>query len=146
MPIIYRSALVRHSAACMFDLVNDIAAYPRRFNWCDAAHLFEHNEHRLMARLDVGVGALRTWFTTENVLQRPSQIDMKLRDGPFKRLEGRWEFQTLSNESCKVSLRLEFEPVSRLLIPPLTLGFNRLADRMVADFIRIADCGGGDEN
>ncbi|HHW4681121.1 MAG TPA: type II toxin-antitoxin system RatA family toxin, partial [Xylella taiwanensis] len=133
MPIICRSALVCHSASCMFDLVNDIAAYPCRFSWCHAAQLFEHNEYRLMARLDVGLGALRTWFTTENTLQRPSQIDMKLCDGPFKRLEGRWEFQALAKESCKVSLRLEFEPVSRVLSPALTLGFHSLADRMVND-------------
>ncbi len=75
----------------MFDLVNDITAYPSRFSWCHSAQLFEHDEHRLMARLDVVVGAFRTWFITDNTLKRPSQIDMKLRDGPFKRLEGRWE-------------------------------------------------------
>ena len=37
MPEIVRSALVEHSAARMFALVNDIAAYPRRFDWCRAA-------------------------------------------------------------------------------------------------------------
>ncbi len=130
----------------MFDLVNDITAYPSRFSWCHSAQLFKHDEHRLMARLDVVVGAFRTWFITDNTLKRPSQIDMKLRDGPFKRLEGRWEFQMLAEESCKVSLRLEFEPVSRMLNPALTLGFNGLADRMVKDFIRIADCGGSGES
>ena len=41
MPEIVRSALVEHSAARMFALVNDIAAYPRRFDWCRAAELLE---------------------------------------------------------------------------------------------------------
>ena len=41
MPTIRRSALVEHSAARMFDLVNDIDAYPRRFRWCSASQILE---------------------------------------------------------------------------------------------------------
>ena len=43
--------------------------------------------------------------------------------------------------SCKVTLTLDFEPQSRLLAPALALGFQGLADRMVDDFVRIADAG-----
>ena len=39
MPTITRSALVEHSAARMYGLVNDIAAYPRRFEWCESAEV-----------------------------------------------------------------------------------------------------------
>ena len=39
MPTITRSALVEHSAARMFDLVNDVEAYPRRFAWCSGAEV-----------------------------------------------------------------------------------------------------------
>ncbi|MBJ7518019.1 MAG: type II toxin-antitoxin system RatA family toxin [Stenotrophomonas sp.] len=139
MPTIRRSALVEHSAACMFDLVNDIAAYPRRFRWCSAAQILEQGDQRLVARLDLGLGSFSTWFMTENTLVRPSSIDMQLRDGPFKRLHGRWDFHSLAEDACKVSLELEFEPKSRLLAPALALGFQGLADRMVNDFVRVAD-------
>ena len=64
MQTIRRSALVEHSTARMFDLVNDVAAYPRRFDWCSAAELIESGTDRLVARLDLGLGALSTWFTT----------------------------------------------------------------------------------
>lgn len=139
MPTVRRSALVEHSAARMFDLVNDVSAYPRRFAWCDGAQLLEQDATRMVARLDLGLGSLRTWFTTENALERPHRIDMKLRDGPFKRLTGRWDFQPLAEGACKVSLELDFEPSSRLLAPALALGFQGLADRMVNDFVRVAD-------
>lgn len=141
MPKIQRSALVEHSATRMFALVNDVAAYPRRFDWCDAAEVLESDASRLVARLDLGLGSLRTWFVTENVLSPPHHIDMRLRDGPFRRLDGRWEFHALDESACKVTLTLEFEPLSRLLTPALTLGFQGLADRMVDDFIRVADRG-----
>lgn len=141
MPTITRSALVEHSAARMFALVNDIRAYPGRFDWCEAAQVLEADATHVVARLDVGLGALRTWFTTENTLSPPHRIDMRLRDGPFRRLSGRWQFRALDESACKVTLTLEFEPQSRLLAPALALGFQGLADRMVNDFVRIADAG-----
>ena len=142
MPVILRSALVEHSASRMFALVNDVAAYPRRFDWCRQALLLEQTEGRLLARLDLGVGGFHTWFTTENLLSPPHHIDMALRDGPFKRLLGRWQFHALDESACKVSLKLDFEPQNRLLGPALALGMQGLADRMVDDFVREADKSG----
>lgn len=139
MPEIRRSALVEHAAARMFALVNDIPAYPRRFSWCDAARVLETSPDRMVARLDLRVGALRTWFTTENTMVPPHHIDLRLVDGPFRSLSGRWEFHVLDESACKVTLSLAFEPASRLLAPAMALGFQALADRMVDDFVRVAD-------
>jgi ribosome-associated toxin RatA of RatAB toxin-antitoxin module len=64
---------------------------------------------------------------------------MRLRDGPFRRLDGRWQFHALDESACKVTLTLDFEPQSLLLLPALSLGMQALADRMVDDFVRVAD-------
>lgn len=141
MPTIQRSALVEHSAARMFSLVNDVAAYPERFDWCAGAEVIEADDTHVVARLDLGIGGIHTWFTTRNTLSPPHRIDMDLHDGPFRRLEGHWQFHALDESACKVTLTLEFEPQSRLLTPAFTLGFQGLADRMVNDFVRIADRG-----
>jgi ribosome-associated toxin RatA of RatAB toxin-antitoxin module len=139
MPKIQRSALVEHAAMRMFELVNDIAAYPGRFDWCEAAEVLQADESKVVARLDLGLGGFHTWFTTENTLSPPHHIDMQLRDGPFKKLSGRWQFHALDESACKVTLVLDFEPQSLLLMPALTLGMQALADRMVDDFVRVAD-------
>lgn len=141
MPTIRRTALVEHSAARMFALVNDIAAYPHRFDWCESAQVLETGEHRVVARLDLKLASFRTWFVTENTLAPPHHIDMKLREGPFKALTGRWEFHALDESACKVSLALTFEAASKLLAPAIALGLQGLADRMVDDFVRTADRG-----
>ena len=93
----------------------------------------------MVARLDLGLGALRTWFTTENTLAPPHHIDLKLVDGPFRSLTGRWQFHALDESACKVTLTLDFEPTVKLLGPAMALGFQGLADRMVDDFVRVAD-------
>ena len=141
MQTIRRSALVEHSAARMFALVNDVAAYPRRFSWCESATVLEQEDGRLVARLDISFGALRTWFTTENTTSAPHHIDLKLVEGPFQSLGGRWEFHALDESACKVTLTLSFEPKVKLLGPAMAVGFQGLADRMVDDFVRVADRG-----
>jgi len=139
MPQIERSALVEHPATQMFDLVNDVAAYPQRFHWCAGAEVIESGTERMLARLDLGIGAIHTWFSTENRLYRPERIEMELHDGPFRHLVGIWRFQALAGNACKVSLTLDFEPSNRLLAPALNLGLRKLADQMVDDFVRVAD-------
>ena len=141
MPTIRRSALVEHSTTRMFALVNDVASYPRRFDWCEDARVLESSELRMVVRLDIGLGGLRTWFTTENTLAPPHHIDIRLLDGPFSTLIGRWEFHALDESACKVTLLLTFEPTMRLLAPAMAIGFQHLADRMVDDFVKVADRG-----
>ncbi len=141
MTTIRRTALVEHSAARMFGLVNDVRAYPARFDWCDSATVLEETPELMRARLDLRMGALKTWFLTENRLAPPHHIDMQLLDGPFKRLRGRWEFHAIDESACRVTLTLEFEPAVRLLSGAFAIGFQGLADRMVDDFVRAADRG-----
>ncbi|HEX7930048.1 MAG TPA: type II toxin-antitoxin system RatA family toxin, partial [Sphingomicrobium sp.] len=76
-----------------------------------------------------------------NTLSPPHHIDMVLRDGPFRKLSGRWQFRALDESSCKVTLTLDFESSNKLLGPAFALGFQSLADRMVDDFVRVADRG-----
>jgi len=139
MPQIERSALIAHPAEQVFSLINDVAAYPRRFEWCAGAEVLEADAGRVLARLDLRIGGVSTWFTTENRLVPPTRIEMNLRDGPFRRLVGVWRFQPLSAAACKVALTLDFEPTSRLLLPVMQVGLGKLAERMMRDFVRAAD-------
>lgn len=139
MPTIRRTALVEHSASRLFGLVNDVRAYPRRFDWCDRAEILEEEGDRMVARLDLRAAGLKTWFVTENRATPPHHIDLQLVEGPFRRLKGRWEFHSIDESACRVTLTLEFEPAVKLLAPAFVIGFQGLADRMVDDFVRAAD-------
>ena len=136
---IRRSALVRHSPEQMFDLVNAVAAYPSRFDWCSAADVLEEHDRGLTARLDLRMAGITQSFTTKNTAQRPARIDMQFVDGPFKTLQGAWTFEALGDAGCKVALALDFEVSNPILGAALKLGLRGLADRMVDDFCRVAD-------
>jgi len=141
MTKIHRHALVRHSAARMYGLVNDVAAYPRRFSWCDAAQVLERSDTHMLARLDLRVAGLPVSFTTRNTLEEPTRIGLHLVDGPFRSLEGQWRFHSLAEDACKVSLDLDFEVAGKLVGSAMAIAFRGLGDLMVDDFVREADRG-----
>ena len=138
MSHIQRSALVPFSAQQMFDLVNDVEAYPRRFEWCEGAQVRDRGPDFVVAGLDLRLGALRASFVTRNTLTPPERIDMSLVEGPFRALSGGWSFRALGENGCKVGLLLDFEMAGRFVGSALALGFQGLADRMVDDFVREA--------
>ena len=131
---IRRSALVKYSPAQMFDLVNDVEAYPKRFPWCAGAEILERQQDVLVARLDLKFAGLRQSFTTRNTVERPRRVQMSLVDGPFHSLEGVWDFIALGEVGCKVAFALDFDYAGRLGGGALKLGFQGVAGRMVDDF------------
>lgn len=136
---IERSALVRHSAQRMFDLVNDVTAYPEFLPWCSAAQVHESAPGQLLASLEVSKGVVRQQFTTRNRLQGPERIGMELVEGPFTRLSGEWRFQSLNDEACKVVLVLEFALQGRVARAAFGNVFSQAANTMVDAFCRRAD-------
>ena len=130
---IRRSAIVRHTPAQMFDLVNDVDAYPRRFTWCAGARVLEREGDAITARLELRIGGLTQAFTTRNTLSPPQRIAIELVEGPFRHLSGAWEFAALGTDGCKVTLALDFE-YSGVMAPLMRIGFQKLADRMVDEF------------
>ncbi|HET7929896.1 MAG TPA: type II toxin-antitoxin system RatA family toxin [Rhodanobacteraceae bacterium] len=160
---IHRQALVRFTPEQMFDLVNDVEAYPRRFHWCLGAKVSEHDGEHLVARLDLRFAGITQHFSTRNTLDRPSTIKMQFVDGPFDWLHGVWQFTPLGGalppsgpagqlppqageagvaqpavagtpSGTKVALDLDFEVSNRLTGFAFRIGFQKLADRMVDDF------------
>ena len=130
---IRRSAIVPFTPAQMFDLVNDVEAYPKRFGWCDAAEVLEREDNVLVARLDLKFAGLRQSFTTRNTTDKPHSLAMKFVEGPFRSLDGVFTFQALGDVGCKIALALDFD-YAGLGGSVLRMGFQQLANRMVDDF------------
>jgi len=136
---IRRHALVRRTPERMFDLVNDVEAYPTRFPWCAAARVLEREgDAALVARLELRFAGITQAFTTRNTLERPERLRMQLVDGPLRALEGEWTFTRLGDDGCRIALALDFDYSGRLTGAALRLGFQGLANRMVDDFCMAA--------
>lgn len=136
---IERSALVVHSAAKMYQLVQDVPAYPDFLSWCTATLVHQQTEQKQTATLTVAVAGVVQKFTTINTLYAGERIDMKLLEGPFKDLQGAWSFVQLGEDGCKVSLNLNFEMRRGPVASVFGKGFGKIADRLLDDFCKRAD-------
>ena len=109
MTTISQSAILPHSAEVMFNLVNDIEAYPLFMHGCLGAELISANANEVVARLELGKAGFKYAFTTQNHLRPPECIEMTLVEGPFKKFAARWTFVPLTGAACKICLEMQFE-------------------------------------
>lgn len=138
MANVKKSALVLYSAADMYALVADIEAYPQFLPWCRSTHILSRTEDEVRATIEMAKGGVHKSFTTCNRMQKHKMIDIRLLEGPFKRLEGYWRFEALRANASKVSLDMEFEfanPLVRMAIEPI---FKQIANSLVDAFCKRA--------
>ena len=138
MPNINRTALVNYSAEQMFQLVDDIAAYPEFLPWCGGAEEHNRNEQQVEASVVIQKGSINKSFTTQNRLTKPNLIEMTLIDGPFKKLHGEWHFEALSAVACKITFTMDFEFSNRLVGMAVGPVFNQVANTFVDSFVERA--------
>ncbi len=139
MTTVTRTALVMHSAKQMYDLVNDCESYPKFLPWCANATLIEASETHMVGQLEIAKAGIKHSFTTRNTLHEAHKIELKLVDGPFKRLEGEWRFDALSEDACKISLTMEFEFAGKMIGLALGSVFNQAANTLVDAFCQRAN-------
>lgn len=139
MKRIARSAIVPHSAAQLYAVVEDIESYPRFLPWCVGVAVKSRTPTATVAALAVGMRGVKQSFTTQNENRAPDAIDMKLVEGPFRHFAAAWRFQPLGEQACKVEFSMEFEFASRALATLLQPVFEHIADSMVDAFTRRVD-------
>jgi ribosome-associated toxin RatA of RatAB toxin-antitoxin module len=123
----------------MFDLVADVAQYPRFLPWCAAARVRAIDPDQVEATVDIAYLGVRSRFTTRNTHQVPQVITLQLVEGPFRRLHGQWRFEPLGDAGCKVRLHLEYQFASGLLGKAIAPAFDRIAGSLVDSFVRRAE-------
>jgi len=139
MTVIERSALLPYPAQTMFQLVNDIEAYPQFMDGCVGAQVIERTPEHIEARLDLAKAGMRHSFTTRNRLLPPGRIELSLVEGPFESFNGEWTFAALSDSACKVTLRLQFKMSGRLLSFAAKAMFGGVANQLVEALVKRAN-------
>jgi len=139
MAIVEKSVLAPYSAQQMFDLVDDVASYPQFLPWCGGSSVVEVDEQTVHATVHIDYHHIKHSFTTENVRQVPDRIDMMLKDGPFRQLEGSWNFIPLADSACKIQLTLHYEFSSKFLEKAVGPVFHYIANNFVDAFVHRAE-------
>lgn len=140
MSHIHRTALVHYSRQEMYDLVNDVESYADFLPWCRSASIQSQSETEMVASVEIARGVLNKTFTTRNRLYPPERIEVNLVDGPFRQLQGYWQFEALKTaNACKVILDLEFEFDSAAMSIAARPVFMHIATTLVDAFCKRAE-------
>jgi ribosome-associated toxin RatA of RatAB toxin-antitoxin module len=139
MSSVKKSVLVPYSASRMFELVERVEDYPSFLPWCGGAEVHSRTPESMVATLRIDYLGLKQSFTTENTHEPDRSIHMRLREGPFKTLDGVWTFQPLREDACKVSFSLEYVFAGNLLSRALSPVFDQIASSFVDAFVKRAE-------
>lgn len=137
MPIA-KTALVAYTQKQMFDLINDIDNYPKYLPWCSKTTIISCNQEQTTATLYIEYFKFKTHFSTKNINTPQNKIEIQLKDGPFKSLDGLWEFIALGDDGCKINFYLNYEFSNRILEKILNPVFGYLMGTIVNSFVKQA--------
>ncbi|MBU0537742.1 MAG: type II toxin-antitoxin system RatA family toxin [Gammaproteobacteria bacterium] len=136
---IRRSALLPYSADVIYQLINDVEAYPQYMDGCVGAEVLAHTDDTMDARLDLSRAGIRLSFVTHNTLTPGRSVRLKLIDGPFENLTGEWSLLALGSDACKVSLHLQFALANSVVGIATRQLFNSVANNLVDALVKRAN-------
>ena len=143
MPVFRAIRRIHHSADQMFDLVADVERYHEFVPLCVRHAILSRETYAaeiLMTDMTVACGIYRESFISRVTLDRVNGcILVESTDGPLRRLQTRWTFQSRSDDSCDVGFHLHYELASRTLALLMGAVFNAAFGRFVEAFRRRAD-------
>lgn len=138
MHILKRQAIVPFSSRQMFELVNQVEDYPRFLPWCHSSKIITRTNEEVVASLEINWKGIHKSFTTRNRLHPYDHIEIELVNGPLQHLDGIWNFYTLDEHACKITLDLEFEFTGRFIDRLFQPVFQHIANNFVDAFIKRA--------
>ncbi len=122
----------------MFVLIDDVEAYPEFLPWCNDAEVRNRSDNIVEATLELHKGSLSNHFTTRNTRREFETIELELIGGPFRHLQGGWQFTEIGQEGCKVALELEFEFENKLIDMMFGAFFEDTCNSLVDAFTKRA--------
>ncbi len=144
MPELSTTRRVRHAASQMFDLVADVEHYPEFVPLCQSLtvrkRIKEGGKDIIVADMTVAYKLVRETFTSRVTLDRPNlQILVEYLEGPFRRLNNRWNFRAVNSGACDVEFFIAYEFRSRALGMLMGAVFDAAFRRFAGAFERRAD-------
>jgi coenzyme Q-binding protein COQ10 len=144
MPQLSTTRRVRHAASEMFGLVADVEHYPEFVPLCQSLtvrqRIKQGGKEVIVADMTVAYKLIRETFTSRVTLDRSNlQILVEYLEGPFRRLNNRWNFRPVEDQVCEVEFFLAYEFRSRALGMLMGRVFDAAFRRFAAAFERRAD-------
>jgi ribosome-associated toxin RatA of RatAB toxin-antitoxin module len=128
MPLVEVSEVVPAPVGKVWEALNNVESYTRVMDHVHSLTVLESRpDHRLIAwEVDLK-GCLMKWIEREAIYPERHRIEYQQTKGDLEQFEGYWQLEPLSDETCRLTLTVQFE----IGIPMLADMLNPVAERAI---------------
>ena len=130
MPLVEVAEIIAAPVDRVWDVVNDVEAYPRLMDHVQSLKVIERGPaHRLTEWVCELKGCVMRWVEREELDDARHRIEYRQVEGELAAFEGHWQLEPLPDGSTRVSLSVFFD----IGIPMLSEMLNPVAERAIRD-------------
>jgi len=132
--LIKKEAIILKDVETVFNIVNRVELYKNFVPYCVKSEIILEENNFMEAKLEFNLKGLITSFTTRNEICENEYINMKLIDGPFKYLDGKWEFKSIDKKTI-IYLIINYEADSKIIEYTVGKSLEKITNYLLKAFI-----------
>ena len=134
MKTIQRSIEIQAAHHNIYNIVADIEQYPIFLPWCESSEIIQNHSNIVIAKLSLNLFGFRTSITTENQMQKPENIKMTLKSGPFRKFDASWFFEPKSASTTQVTYTMNYQLINPLVEKIIEKNIDSFIDQLMRSF------------
>ena len=134
MKTIQRSIEIQTAHHNIYNIVADIEQYPIFLPWCESSEIIQNHSNTVIAKLSLNLFGFRTSITTENQMQKPENIKMTLKSGPFRKFNASWLFEPKSASTTQVTYTMNYQLINPLVEKIIEKNIDLFIDQLMRSF------------
>ena len=129
-----RSFTIKKPINEVFCLLSDIDQYQNFLPFCKSSEIIEIKNDYIIAKLTLDFFGIKNYFITKNIYKRNESIIMHMQDGPFKSFLAVWKFENITDQSTRLSFKMDYELSNPLLEFAFKKNLNSVSNLIVNAF------------
>lgn len=129
-----RSFTIKKPINEVFYLLSDIEQYQNFLPFCKSSEIIEIKNDYIIAKLTLDFFGIKNYFITKNIYKRNESIIMEMQDGPFKSFLAVWKFENITDQSTRLSFKMDYELSNPLLEFAFKKNLNSVSNLIVNAF------------
>tara|TARA_B100001250_G_scaffold327692_1_gene291979 strand:- start:293 stop:709 length:417 start_codon:yes stop_codon:yes gene_type:complete len=132
--LIKREAIILKDIKTVFNIVNNVNSYKNFVPYCTDSAVLKDNDDVIEAKLDFNLKGFKVSFTTSNIINKYQDITMTLVDGPFKYLDGIWDFKEINGKTI-IYLTINYEAKNKIIEYTVGKSLEKITNYLVKAFV-----------
>jgi ribosome-associated toxin RatA of RatAB toxin-antitoxin module len=133
--LIKKEAIILKDIKTVFNIVNNVNSYKNFVPYCIDSDVLIDKSDVIEAKLDFNLKGFKVSFTTSNKINKYKYIKMTLVDGPFKYLDGVWDFKEVNGKTV-IYLTINYEAKNKIVEYTIGKSLEKITKYLIEAFVK----------